>query len=149
MPLVSIVAAPFIAIANQVAGGAASPGVLFPAAQLPFILLAACLPVLSFGVGAGLSGQRRLAWAAGLMTLFSPFYFVFWTPRAFALFARGQGAGTNRASWAHRRRALLFAAGLAAGLAHLSRADGVLVLLACWTGGAAGAGGRGAGPAMN
>jgi hypothetical protein len=134
MPLVSILAAPFMAGAWQLAGASLSNAALFRAAQLPFALLASALPVLSYLVAGMVGGVRRHGLAAGLLTLFSPFYFVFWTTTdAFALYALvAAGAivftalAINRPAKAHR---WLFGAGLAAGLAHLTRADGVLLIL--------------------
>jgi hypothetical protein len=76
---------------------------------------------------------RRHALAAGLLTVFSPFYFVYWANTdAFALFglvtAGALMAGVMAVSQPRRVYAWLLAAGLCAGLAHLARADGLLVL---------------------
>src|SRR5262249_11910218 len=92
MPLASIVAAPFLFVAR--AAGATAHATLFRPAQLPFTLLAAALPLLSYGVAQSVSGVRRHALAAALLTLFSPFYFPYWTTTdAFAVYAlTGAGA---------------------------------------------------------
>ena len=133
MPLVSIFAAPFMAAAERLTGASLSNAALFRAAQLPCIMLASLLPLSSYGVAWLITGRRRHAVAAGLLTLFSAFYFVFWTTTdAFALFgllASGAlvAAGLAQLQPAHGLR-WLFVAGLASGLAHLARADGVLVL---------------------
>jgi len=104
----------------------------FRAAQLPFILLTAFLPPVSYRLSRALGGEQRHAWAAGLFTVFSGFYVAFWAmPDAFAayalagslsLIALGQG-------WARRGRRWFFLAGLGAGFGHLARADGLLLLL--------------------
>lgn len=135
MPLVSIVAAPFMAAAQQLALGRLSNAALFRAAQVPFILLASGLPLVSYSVARRVGSQRRHAIVAALLTLFSPFYFVYWTTTdAFALYALAAAGALLLAAQAESRpyepKRWLFAAGLAAGLAHLTRADGIL-LLAC------------------
>jgi hypothetical protein len=135
MPLVSIVAAPYMAAAQQLALGKLSNAALFRAAQLPFILMAAGLPLVSYAVAKVVSGVRRHAIVAALLTLFSPFYFVFWTTTdAFALYALAASGALLLAAQAENRpsqpKHWLFGAGLAAGVAHLARADGIL-LLAC------------------
>ena len=136
MPLTSILAAPAIALAERVAGGTLPNATLFRAAQWPSILLAGFLPFLSYAVARRLSGQRRHALAAALLTLFSPFYFVYWpNTDGFALHALAAAGALCAAALSAassptgRQPAWAFAAGLGAGLAHLTRADGVLVLL--------------------
>lgn len=131
MPLTSIVAAPFVALV-----GAFQPiPFLFRAAQAPFVLLASGLPLLSYVVAREVTGQRRQAWLAALLTLFSSFYFGFWTTTdSFALYGLVAGSalwliGRPMANGRPEARAL-FLAGLCAGLAHLTRADGLLVFVA-------------------
>ncbi len=128
MPLTSIVAAPFIALAGP---HRPNPD-LFRAAQIPFVLLACAMPLLSYATAARITGLRRHALAAALLTMFSAFYLAFWpNTDAFALygltaggalFAAGLGAQSSSPRW-------FFLAGVCAGLAHLARTDGVLVLL--------------------
>src|SRR5262249_33263677 len=67
MPLTSLVAAPFIALAGPYRPNAA----LFRAAQVPFVLLASLLPLLSYAAAALTTGLRRHALAAGLLTIFT------------------------------------------------------------------------------
>ncbi len=132
MPLPAMIAAPGMAVAEAMAGQALAPALLFRVAQVPFGLLAALLPLLSYAAAIGLTGRRRHAWAAALLTLFSPYYLIYWmTTESFALYgvvtagallAAYQAARSPR----HAGRWLL-AAGVGAGLAHLTRADGVLV----------------------
>ncbi len=130
MPLTSIVAAPFIALAEAVAGGPLPNPLAFRAAQIPMVLAASTLPLLAYGVAQTLTGARRSAWAAALLTLFSAFYFPFWTTTdSFALFGLCAAGSLLAFREAPASRRLLFVSGLLAGLAHLARADGLLVLL--------------------
>ena len=63
-------------------------GVNYRAAQLPFVLLSAVLPLLAYLVAQRVSGIRRHAWMAALLTIFSPFYLPYWgVPESFAPFA--------------------------------------------------------------
>jgi hypothetical protein len=133
MPLTSLIAASGVAVAERLAGRALPTDELFWAAQVPYIVLASLLPLLSYGVARLLGLGRRHGLAAGLLTVFSPFYFVYWSNTdAFALFglaaAGGLVAGAMAVSRPNRAYAWLLAAGLCAGLAHLARADGLLVL---------------------
>ena len=136
MPLASILAAPFMALAERLAGTALPNAILFRMAQVPFMALAATLPLLTYGVAWRLSRLRRHAVAAALLTLIAPFYFAYWfSTDAFAVYALAAGMALWAAAAAGEtgelKRACGWAlgAGLGAGLAHLARADGVLVLL--------------------
>lgn len=112
-------------------------GRLFLAAQFPFVALSALLPVLSYQVAWRVAGVRRHAWAAGLLTLFSGFFFPFWTlPETFAPFAilgclalwlAGRSL-ERKEEGAHTSLGTGLLIGLLVGLAHLTRADGVLLL---------------------
>jgi 4-amino-4-deoxy-L-arabinose transferase-like glycosyltransferase len=122
MPLESLVAA-----ASMVVFGAN-----FGAAQIPSVLCFAGLVTLAFWLGGRLGGQRRHAWTAGLLVLFSGFFTPFWTTTdtfalygligALALVAIGRGRESGDWRW-------YAAGGALAGLAHLTRADGVLVIV--------------------
>jgi 4-amino-4-deoxy-L-arabinose transferase-like glycosyltransferase len=128
MPLTSFVAAPFLALA----GSENSNPALFRFAQIPFVLLASALPLLSYAVAARTTGLRRHALAAALLTLFSAFYFVFWTNTdAFALYGLAAGGALFASGLAVQHQSLrwFLVAGVCAGLAHLTRADGIVVLL--------------------
>lgn len=112
-------------------------GVNYRAAQIPFVLLSAVLPVIAYAVAWRVSGVRRHAWLAALLTIFTAFYLPYWgVPESFAPFAVfgalalywGRRPGNKEESRQEGWR-LLFA-GSCAGLAHLSRADGVLLLVA-------------------
>jgi hypothetical protein len=146
MPLTSILAG----------WGLAVGGATYRAAQLPFILLSALIGPVSYGAAYGLTGQRRHGWLAGLFGIFSGFYFPFWTAidnftpfglsGSLALLAAYWGianagrpipdresppvnSGEERLKTI-RARGWLFLSGLLIGLAHLSRADGPLLLAA-------------------
>jgi len=135
MPLPSLLAAPLAAL---------FPG-SFLALQLPSALLSVLLPLVSYSVAWQVAGKRRHAWIAGLLTLFSGLFFPYWTlPETFAPFAlfgslalwlagRGmQGARCKmqEAEGEKRVGGLLVSllVGLLVGLAHLTRADGILLL---------------------
>ena len=121
MPLESLAAA-----ASMVVLGAS-----FGAAQVPSVVCFAALAVLAFWLGGRWGNSRRHAWIAGLLVVFSGFYTPFWaTTDTFALFGLvtalalvcvGLGRETHQWRWT-------IAAGFLSGLAHLTRADGVLVL---------------------
>ncbi len=122
MPLTAMLAA-----TGMVLGGAN-----YAAGQWVFILLSALLPPLTFWLAMHVTGNRRQAWSAGLLVLFSGFYFAEWTaidtftPFALAvsisLIALWRAIDTVDWRWT-------LAAGITAGLAHLTRADGVLVAI--------------------
>ena len=103
-------------------------GVSYRAAQIPFVLLAAVLPVLAYLIVWRISAVRRHAWLAVLLTIFSPFYLPYWgVPESFTPFAVFGALALYWAVADSKWKWLL--AGVCAGLAHLSRADGVLLLL--------------------
>jgi hypothetical protein len=124
MPLPSLLAAPLATL---------FPGSFF-ALQMPFVLLSALLPLVGYGVAWQVMGSRRFAWAAGLITLFSGFFFPFWTlPETFAPFALFGSlvlwlAGGMMQDGGWRRWLVSWLIGLLVGLAHLTRADGILLL---------------------
>lgn len=124
MPLTSIVIAPFIAVAEWLLGSGLSNVTLFRAAQVPMVFTASLLPPLTYVLAEAVGFARRQALSAALLTLFSAFYLLFWTNTdSFGLFALcvvGAFLAYVREKW--------LLAGLLAGLAHLARADGVLVL---------------------
>jgi 4-amino-4-deoxy-L-arabinose transferase-like glycosyltransferase len=107
-------------------------GSTFDAAQIPFILIASALPLVSFSVMFDLRGNRRQAWIAALLTVFSGFYLPFWTnTEAFSPFALTASLALlvmARARQSNRTWTWL-AVGALSALGHLSRADGLLLLL--------------------
>ncbi len=121
MPLPSLLIAPFFVLF----------GVSYRVAQIPFILLSLIPPLFAFHLGRKVSGRDDYAWVGALLTVFSGFYMVYWvspdnfTPFAvtasLCLYTIARGIETNG-------RRYLFAAGVLAGLCHLARADGILLL---------------------
>ena len=115
-------------------------GVSYRAAQVPFIIVSAWLAPISYGTTFALTGQRRLSWLAGLLAIFSGFYFPFWTAidnftpfavaGSLALLAAWRGLETQNPKSETRSLLWFFGAGLWVGLAHLARADGPLLLIA-------------------
>ncbi len=134
MPLASLVSAPAVAAADALLGRPLSNAASFRAAQAPMVLLGALLPLLSYAAAQRLTGVRRHAWAAALLTLLSPYYLIYWpTTESFALYGLTAAGALLAADQAARvaggKGGWLFAAGALAGLAHLTRADGLLVVL--------------------
>jgi 4-amino-4-deoxy-L-arabinose transferase-like glycosyltransferase len=116
-------------------------GPTYHAAQAPFVLLSALLAPLAYLVAYDVAQKRRHALCAGLFATFSGFYMAYWvTPDAFApfalagafcLWATGRGLSTSTGRRETRGALAWFAvAGLCAGLGHLARADGLLLVLA-------------------
>lgn len=121
MPLPSVVGAVGYALTGTFRGG-----------QIPFWLLAGFLPVLGYAISWRLSGgQRWQARTAALLTAAGGWYAAKWVqPTTFSLFGWVGGGCLLLLALAHERRRPLYwgLAGLAAGLAHLARADGILLL---------------------
>ncbi|MDH7474041.1 MAG: glycosyltransferase family 39 protein [Anaerolineae bacterium] len=110
-------------------------GESFRAAQVPSIILSALFPLIAYALGYQIAHTRRHAVCAALFAVFSGFYMPFWvTTDNFAPFAvfgslclltAGLGLRDGRRGW--------FAlAGALASLAHLTRADGLLLLIAVY-----------------
>ena len=143
MPLTSILAA-----LGMMVGG-----VSYRAAQIPFVIVSALLVPITYGIAYLLSGQRWSSWIAALFALFSGFYLPFWTAidnfTPFAVFGSmalvltgmeneewrmkneewEPEIGDKKGSGAGLRLLCLIGAGVCIGLAHLSRADGLLLLI--------------------
>lgn len=127
MPMASLMAAGGMALAN-------APG-SYAAAQIPFALALWALALIGYVLGARLGRSPLSAWLAGLLTIISPFYAFYWgavdsvmpfaLTGAACLLILGLLVSTDRG--AHRAWGWA-AVGLLAGLAHLSRPDGVLFL---------------------
>jgi len=99
-------------------------------AQLPFIALAAALPLLTAAVALRLTGRPDQALIAGLLAACSGFFLPFLvTTDAFGPYAWiGTAAMLTGASAVGRQgRWRWLAAGALVGLAHLTRADGLLL----------------------
>ncbi len=102
-------------------------GANFRAAQVPFVLLSALLAVIAYAIAWQTAANRRHAWAAALFAIFSGFFVPVWPmPETFAPFAVFGAIGLWAAGKGERWGLI---AGACAGLAHLTRADGVLLLL--------------------
>jgi hypothetical protein len=120
MPLTSILAA---------AGYNFGDG--FWAAKLPFWLLASTLPLLAYWISLQFFTERWQVWTAALLTMSGGFYIRFLNqPSTFAPFAWAGGLCLLFLAFAQQKssKRYWFAAGLMAGLAHLTRADGLLLL---------------------
>lgn len=127
MPLTSLTAAAGMWLFD-------APG-SYAAAQVPLALLLAVAAYNGFWLGARIGGGRRHAWAAGLVTLLGGYYLRFWgATDTFALYAAvgslaltfmALGVSAGKLRW-------LALAGVMAGLAHLTRADGLLLALVGW-----------------
>jgi 4-amino-4-deoxy-L-arabinose transferase-like glycosyltransferase len=127
MPLVSIVQS----IGIRLFGGLVGVNV---AALIPLFACYAGLVMIAYGVGIRLTGEIRVARLSATLTLFSGFFMPYWIqPDTFALFGLIGAVtlillGVGRAR-PERGRWMWAAAGLGSGLAHLTRADGVLFLI--------------------
>lgn len=123
MPLPSLLIVPLFALF----------GASYRIAQIPFIVLSSLLPLFAFYLSRRVFPSRDdYAWATALFTAFSGLYTIYWvSPDNFSVFAltaslclyvMARGIELNSARY-------LFAAGVLAALSHLSRADGLLLLV--------------------
>ena len=122
MPLPSLLGAAALAILG--------PG--YRAMQAPFVLLASLAPLLAYVLAWRVTARRRPAWLAALLLIFSGFYVPLWgVPESFAPYAVFGSLALLLSSARSTPAAL--ASGVCAGLAHLTRTDGVLLLIpALW-----------------
>ena len=120
LPLPALLTAPFFALL----------GVNIHAAQIPFILLSSILPLIAFYLARRMFQRDACAWMAGLLTIFSGFYTIYWVaPDNFAPFALTTSlALVFIASGLYGRKRSWLLAGIFIGLSNLSRADGILLL---------------------
>jgi 4-amino-4-deoxy-L-arabinose transferase-like glycosyltransferase len=121
MPLASLLSA----------GGMLVFGEGFHPAQIPFLILAVGFPFLVFSIARRLSGSFAVAIGAGFLSIASGFYTVYWVDTEnFLLFAWLGGLfflSAEKLQAGSRWYYALLIGGLC-GLAHLSRADGVVFL---------------------
>ncbi|MFO7681093.1 MAG: glycosyltransferase family 39 protein [Chloroflexota bacterium] len=120
MPLPALIAAAGYTVSSS-----------FRAAQFPFWLMAGFLPWMGYGIAWHLKHNRRLARVSALFTAAGGYYAAYWVqPTTFVLFAWVGGGCLLALAWAHevKRRRYWLLAGVLAGLSHLARADGVLLL---------------------
>jgi hypothetical protein len=103
----------------------------YDAAQVPFVLLASVLPLIAYTVGLRI-GERRHALTGGLLTIFSGLYAPYWSVvETFTPFAVAASGALVLAGWgrSESRGWRWGLAGVCAGLAHLTRADGILLVI--------------------
>lgn len=116
MPLASIVSALGMWLTGQVT---------YAAGRLPFLLLSACVPLLTAALSFRVSRQIRLAIASGLLSVFSLYYAPFMpVPDNYALYMLLGGAFLLLAP--RRERWIPVALGALAGWMTLARSDGLL-----------------------
>jgi hypothetical protein len=107
----------------------------YSGARLPFWSLAGLIPLLAYAISWLISGERWQGWVAGLLTASGGFYAPFLGQTAtfapFAWFAAGSllSLGLARRAASMAAQWTWLAAGLLAGLAYLTRADGLLLVL--------------------
>jgi hypothetical protein len=122
MPLTSIVAAmPMVVF-----------GIGFRVAQIPFTLLTATLPLLTAASALRLGLSERKAWLSGLLACTSGFYLPYFvTTDNFSLFAVLGSLALLMMAVAVKRPSMIrwLLVGALIGLAHLARADGLLLLV--------------------
>jgi hypothetical protein len=118
MPLASIISAIGMWIAGQTT---------YAAGRLPFILLSACVPLLTATLAFDISRNRLLAIISGLLSIFSLYYAPFMAvPDNYALFMLFGGTFLLLAP--RKQKWIPVALGALAGLMTLSRSDGLLWL---------------------
>lgn len=106
-------------------------GPSFGAAQIPSVLCFAALVTATFSLGNYLGGRRH-ACIAALLVLFSGFYVPVWTTTdTFATYGLAGSLSLAAAGLGRQRRSpwWFLIAGALAGLGHLARADGLLLIL--------------------
>ena len=99
----------------------------YAAGRAPFILLSACVPLLTATLAFGISRQTRLAMVSGLLSIFSMYYASFMpVPDNYALYMI---LGASFLIFALRQEKWIpFTLGALAGLLTLARSDGLLWL---------------------
>lgn len=118
MPLASIVSAFGMWVTGQST---------YPAGRLPFILLSACVPLLTAALAFRVTRQTRLAMVSGLLSVFSLYYAPFMpVPDNYALYMLLGGAFLLLAP--RQQKWVPVVLGALAGLMTLARSDGLLWL---------------------
>jgi hypothetical protein len=118
MPLASIVSAIGMWISGQIT---------YAAGRFPFILLSACVPLLTAALAFNISRNRLLAIISGLLSIFSLYYAPFMpVPDNYALFMLFGGAFLLLAP--QKQKWIPLVLGSLAGLMTLARSDGLLWL---------------------
>ena len=126
MPFASLLEAVSVFVLGGIVG-------VFHAGQVPGLIGAVALSGIGYRLGLELGGTRRSALLAGVLTIFSGFFVPYWTNTdtfavyavvgSLALWCIGRGRASGQTRW-------WIAAGVLAGLAHLTRADGLLFVMA-------------------
>lgn len=118
MPLASIVSAIGMRVAGQTT---------YAAGRLPFILLSACVPLLTATLAFDISRNRLLATVSGLLSIFSLYYAPFMpVPDNYALFMLSGAAFLFLAP--RKQKWIPFSLGALSGFMTLARSDGLLWL---------------------
>ncbi|MBI3734655.1 MAG: hypothetical protein HY259_14550 [Chloroflexi bacterium] len=119
MPLASIVMAPFLWLF----------GPTYRAGQIPMVVLAALLIPLTYRLSLKLFQRQDWAITSALLMLASSFYLPYWTATdGFALYGLIGAAALGLMSYTGKRQRLAaLGCGMLIGLAHLTRADGLLL----------------------
>ena len=118
MPLASIVSAVGMWITGQIT---------YASGRLPFILLSACVPLLTATLAFDISRNRMLAIVSGLLSIFSLYYAPFMpVPDNYALYMLFGGMFLLLAP--RKQKWIPVALGALAGLMALARSDGLLWL---------------------
>lgn len=120
MPLTSLITAVGYSITDH-----------FRAAQLPFWLMAGLLPLLTYHISLQFTQARWQVWVACLFTAMGGYYSRFFNqPTTFAPFAWAGASCLLFLAYSYNKphKRYWFLAGITAGLAHLTRADGLLFL---------------------
>ncbi len=118
MPLASIVSALGMWITGQTT---------YAAGRLPFLLLSACVPLLTAALAFDVSRQTRLAMVSALLSIFSMYYAPFMpVPDNYALYMLFGGTFLLLAP--RPQKWIPFVLGALAGLLTLARSDGLLWL---------------------
>ncbi|MEQ8671731.1 MAG: hypothetical protein RLP44_26015 [Aggregatilineales bacterium] len=110
----------------------------YAAAQLPFTLMFAGIVLIAYWLGGYFGGTARHKWVAGLLMLFAGFFTRWWgqidTFAPYGLVGSLALVFIGLMATSEDRKAWQFAvlAGVFAGLGHLTRADGLLLLGVGW-----------------
>ena len=109
----------------------------YASAQFFFALMVAGAGLVGYQLAFLLKGNARHAWLAGLLTIIGGYFAVRWgTMDTFAPYALigslallfiGLGMTANRRNWVY-----WILAGVFAGLGHLTRADGLILIMTSW-----------------
>lgn len=120
LPLTSILIAPSLALLGE----------SFRAAQISVVLVASLLPLVAFLTAEELGLSRGRSTAVGVLAVFSGVFFLYWAvPDVLAAFGvTGSVTLYCSARGMHGRWGWFVLAAAFAGLAHLARPDGVLLL---------------------